>query len=110
MKWLEDQPRLQASLRRTLESVSPRGRRHSAWFLLHRAAIITLEFLPPYANSASIGFTTRVVSAGLKEGIPLQVRIYPTYIPPLSLIGRALILLYPASRIPLVLARLACHV
>lgn len=44
VKWLEDQPPLQAGLKRTLESVSPRARRQFAWMLLVRASKMTLEF------------------------------------------------------------------
>lgn len=94
MKWLEDQPPLQKSPRRTLESVSPRARRHSAWILLVRTSKMTMEFSPPSANSASIGFTAPAASTGLEEGIPLQVRIHPICLLPLSSIGRRLIIIF----------------
>lgn len=100
MKWLEDRPRVQEGLRRALESVSPRARRHSAYTLLVRTSLMTLEFSTLHANSASIGFTARAASAWLEEGIPLQVRIHPTSLLPLSLVSHRLIIIFFSNPSP----------
>jgi len=71
---------------------------------------MTLEFSPPHANTPSIVLNARAVSAGLEEGITLQVRTHPSCLLSLSFIGLGLTL--TSARIPnpiLVLAHPTHH-
>ena len=54
---------------------------------------MTLEFSPPHANTPPIVLTARAASAGLEEGIAIQVRIHSTFLFSLSYIGLGLTLI-----------------
>ena len=71
---------------------------------------MTLEFSPLHANTPSIVLTARAASAGLEEGITLQVRSRPFRLLSLTFIGLGLTM--TSARIPnpiLVLAHPTRH-